>query len=232
MAFSKGHYVSDEETYKEDAYNALKSNFSDREGFELFYSSLSGSGVKDEFLRVATFYLFFVKSGDWHVAVERSDAVIDYITNSFKLLSVFSLIESLSDKPYKDFYEWLKSEPAGDVFPIQDGKALEKLYDRYKVEYGSIRRCKSFFENLPPANQNALCSSIKLGDKPLDSVKKVAEFLYEARSGFAHNAEIVLMVGWGSNLSRKGNKVVHANLELKVLLESVEKGILAYFAKR
>ncbi|HJT21510.1 MAG TPA: hypothetical protein VJ746_13625 [Nitrospira sp.] len=231
MAFRKGHYYADEETFKNDAYEALKFQFSDREGFEIFYSSLSGPEVKDEFLRVATFYLFFVKSGDWHVAVERSNPVIDYITNSFKLISAFSLIESLSDKEYKDFYEWLKSQPVGDIYPIKDRNVLEKLYEKYKEEYGSIRRCKAFFENLPPANQRALCNAIKLEGTPLDSVKKVAEFLYEARSGFVHNADIVLMVGGGSNFSRKGKKLVQANLELNVLLESVENGILTYFKK-
>ena len=225
-------YVDDEETYKQDAYLALTSCFSSRESFEQFYSSLDDSTTKDEFLRAATFYLFFVKRGDWHVSIERSNPVISYVTNSFKLVALFSLIESLSGQQYKDFYQWLCNEAGASVFPIGDRNALCELNDRYKDAYGSIRRCKAFFENLPMPRQEALCSAIKIEGKPLGSVKKVAEFLYEARSSFVHGAEWVLMVGGGSNFSRKGSRVVQSNLEMDVLLESVEEGICAYFDKR
>ncbi len=224
-------YLADEEIYKEDAYLALTSRFGSREGFEKFYSSLNSSAVKDEFLRAATFYLFFVKRGDWHVSVERSNPVINYLTNSFKFVAIFALIESLSDQQYKDFYGWLSSEADGSVFPINDGVALSKLNDRYKSKYGSIRRCKAFFENLPVLSQKALRNAIKVEGKPLDSVKRVAEFLYEERSKFVHEAELVLMACSGSNYSRKGSKVVESNLEMDVLLACVEEGLLAYFGK-
>ncbi len=224
-------YLADEEIYKEDAYLALTSRFGSREGFEKFYSSLNSSAVKDEFLRAATFYLFFVKRGDWHVSVERSNPVINYLTNSFKFVAIFALIESLTDQQYKDVYGWLSSEADGSVFPINDGVALSKLNDRYKSKYGSIRRCKAFFENLPVLSQKALRNAIKVEGKPLDSVKRVAEFLYEERSKFVHEAELVLMACSGSNYSRKGSKVVESNLEMDVLLACVEEGLLAYFGK-
>lgn len=101
---SSGRYVADENTYKEDAYLALTSRFGSRDDFEQFYMSLGDSITKDEFLRAAAFYLFFVKRGDWHVSIERSNPVIDYITNSLMLIAIFSLIESLSNKQYIDFY--------------------------------------------------------------------------------------------------------------------------------
>lgn len=227
MAF-KGRYIADEETYKEDAYQALESNFCSRDAFEQFYLSLNAAS-KDEFLRVATFYLFFVKKGDWHVSVERSNAVIDYITNSFKLVGVFSLIESLSAQEYKDFYQWLCTEAGKHVFPIHSAQALSHLNDRYKDEYGSIRRCKAFFENLPRANQETLCKMIRSDGEPLTSITEVANLLYMARSEFVHAAELVLQVGSGTHFSKKGRKKFQSNLSMEVLLKSVEEGILAHF---
>lgn len=222
-------YIGDEGTYKEDAYLALASRFDSRESFEHFYASLNDSVTKNDFLRTATFYLFFVKRGDWHVSVERSNPIIGYFTDSFKLVTIFSLIENLSDLPYKDFYQWLCSEPNVSVFPIRDQNALAELDKKYKAEHGSIRRCKTFFENLPVSSQEKLCCAIMIEGKPLNSVKRVAEFLYEERSSFVHGAETVLMVGNVSNYSRKGNKVVESNLKMDVLLECVEEGLLAYF---
>ena len=222
-------YFADEETFKEDAYLALASHFSGRDDFEAFYLSLSDPAVKDDFLRAGTFYLFLVKKGDWHVSVERSNPVIWYFTDSYRLVAIFSLIASLSDKQYKDFYEWLRDEPSDDLFPIVSRNVLVTLYDKYNEMYGSIRRCKAFFEKLPASSQKALCSAIKIEGRPLDSVKKVAEFLYKERSSFVHGAELVLMVGSSSNYSRRGNKVVESNLEMDVLMGCVEEGLLAYF---
>ena len=188
--------------------------------------------TKDKFLRAATFYLFFVKGGDWRVSIERSNPVIDYLTNSFKIVALFSLIESLSDKQYMDFYKWLCNGIGESDFPIVDRAVLSNFNEKYKEEYGSIRRCKSFFENLPASSQEALCSAINIGGKPLVSVKKVVEFLYNARSKFVHNAEFVLEVGSSTNLSEKQNKVIQSNLSMDVLLASVEEGILAYFNRK
>lgn len=58
---SNGQYIADEGTYKEDAYLALTSRFVSRDDFEQFYLSLNDSAMKDDFLRAATFYLFFVR---------------------------------------------------------------------------------------------------------------------------------------------------------------------------
>jgi len=229
---SNGQYISDEATYKEDAYLALTSRFGSRDDFERFYSSLDDSATKDDFLRAVTFYLFFVKNGDWHVSVERSNEVVDYITNSFKLAGLFSLIESLSRKVYKDFYQWLRTEAGNYVFPINDQDVLSQLNDRYKDEYGSIRRCKTFFENLPRANQDALCKAIKSNGESLTSIAEVASLLYTARSEFVHAAELMLLVGSGTHFSKKGGRNFQADLSMDVLLKSVEEGILAHFDRQ
>jgi len=98
------------------AKSALSSQFRDASAFDAFYAALTDE-QKDEFLRVGSSYLFLVKQGNWHVEVEGSNPVIDYFTNSFKLVSLFSLIESLSSEKHRDFYEWL-GHVGEEIFPI------------------------------------------------------------------------------------------------------------------
>jgi len=133
------------------AQAGLSSQFRDTADFDAFYSSLTDER-KDEFLRVGSLYLFLVKQGNWHVDVEDSNPVIDYLTNSFKLVSLFSLVESLGAEEHQDFFEWL-ADGADDIYPIADKAALAQLHERYKATFGSIRRCTRFFERLPPQRQ-------------------------------------------------------------------------------
>jgi hypothetical protein len=255
-----GRYIADEPKFKRYAYAALKSRFPDEPEFENFYTSLDTPELKDEFLHVAAFYLFLVKQGEWHVTIEGSAPVVDYLSTSFKVTALFALIESLSDEHHQDFYEWLYSREAETTFPIGDLAALRKLYKDYKNSYGSIRRCVAFFSRLSPEHQQTLCSSIKKDKKPLASIKKVAEFLYKKRSEFVHEARFVLSLVYHTALSidgekiveklppetslddfveashttllRDGKKVLRVNLSLETLLDAFEEGVLAYFSDR
>ena len=118
----------DNDTYKTDTYDALSSQFKDRETFEKYYSHLNNDQVKDDFLRVGSSYLFFVKSGDWHVNVRRSAPVIDYFTNSFKLVSTLAIAEGLNNKNHIDFFQWLNKRENRHLFPIANEKDLQKHY--------------------------------------------------------------------------------------------------------
>ena len=171
-----GRYIANEPTFKRHAYAALKSRFRDEAAFEDFYASLDTPQLKDEFLHVATFYLFLVKQGEWHVTVEGSAPVVDYFSTSFKVGALFALIESLSDETHQDFYEWLCSRDPETTFPIRDLAALTKLYEDYKESYGSIRRCVAFFSRLSPERQQALCRSIKKDKKPLHPSRRSQSF--------------------------------------------------------
>jgi hypothetical protein len=114
--------------YLEDAFAALATHFADRAAFDDFYAVLRRPELRDEFLRVTSFYRYLVKEGDWQIRVPGYDPVIDYLTNSYKLVALFSLIESLTTFKHEDFYEWLCYQEPAAVFPIQDGVALQKLY--------------------------------------------------------------------------------------------------------
>lgn len=224
-----GRYVGNEKEFKEDAFMALESRFADRTSFEGFFDSLETPEKKDEFLRVTSSYLFLVKRGDWHIAVDGYNQVIDYFTNSFKLVSLFSLIESLTELKHQDFYQWLTHRGKTTVFPISDKSELKGLYDEYKKSFGSIRRCVGFFEQLPNHQKEVLCQSIQIGNAPIGTIKKLAQFLYNLRSEFVHSANLVLFVNDSTtyHIGKKG--LTRSKLSLDILLDAFEEGIISYF---
>jgi hypothetical protein len=211
----------------EYAASGMGSRFRDTVAFNEFYASLTDE-QKDVFLRVASSYLFLVKQGDWHVTVEGSNPVIDYFTNSFKLVSLFSLIESLSMEKHQDFYEWL-GHMGGDIYPISDRGALKQLHENYKTTFGSIRRCVAFFERLSSEQQADLCNSIQIDGAAMKSVKGVAQFLYNLRSKFVHEGVIVLDIANVPVMSRHKNAITVTTLSMPNLLEGFEEGVVAYF---
>ena len=229
----KKYKYCDDDDYKDDAYQALSLPFDgDRNKFELFYSSLRDDQTKDEFLRVGSSYLFFVKNGDWHVHdVPRSNGLIEYFTNSFKLVALLAIIESLSEEKNVDFFFWL-SEKAKDqkgLFPITDRSQLQKLYEDYKAEYGSIRRCKSFFSNLSLPTKEKLRNSITIEGKPVKSIEKLAEMIYKVRSGFAHESDATLEISNSWCFSMENNKKVAWKLPMLLLQSAFEEGVVAHF---
>jgi hypothetical protein len=227
---SDGRYIRSEGHFKRYAREALSSHFADKAHFDQFYQSLHPDAVKDEFLRVTSLYLFLVKRGDWYVNIQGSDRVVDYLTNSFKLVALVSLIESLSAEKYVDFYDWLTRQDQEESFPIPDKRALSSLYQSYKHVHGSIRGCVTFFDRLPPAYKKALCRAIRINGKPLDSVKKVARFLYDLRSKFVHEGRLALHVSESPVTSVRAG--IETQLSMDALCEAFEQGVLGHFRSR
>lgn len=209
------------------AVAALSSQFIDGADFDSFYLRLSDES-KDEFLRVGSLYLFLVKRGDWHVDLEDVNPVVDYLTNSFKLVTLFSLIESLGSDSHQDFYEWLIKSGDG-IYPIADKASLTSMQQRYKETFGSIRRCVRFFENLPALSQEKLCESIQFNMKATKSIKDVANFLYNLRSKFVHEGQLVLELNEVSSISNVKNEMVITSLRMSELLFAFEEGVVAHF---
>lgn len=218
-----------ENIFKPHAQTVFASHLGGETEFETFYSGLKDK-EKDLFLGVASKYVFLVKHGDWHVDLENCNPVIDYLTNSFKLVSLFSLIESLSSEKHEDFYDWLRKQE-GDMFPIPDKPKLKSLYEKYKKTYGSIRRCVKFFERLPPTRQAELRSGFKVKGTPVSEIKAVAEFLYNLRSKFVHEGEFVLDIASIPVMSRHKNAETLTDISIPTLLRMFEEGVLAYFRR-
>jgi hypothetical protein len=224
----KKYKYCDDDVYKDDAYQALSSQFENRQKFDSFYSSLNDDETKDEFLRVGSSYLFFVKNGDWHVHVLRSNDLIEYFTNSFKLVALLAIIESLSEKKHVEFFSWLSKKEHKSLFPINRSR-LKNLHDEYKLEYGSIRRCKSFFANLSVPTQGKLRKSIIIDGKTVETIEKVVEMIYKVRSGFAHESSATLEISDIYCFSMENNKRVAWKLPMQLLQSSFEEGVMAHF---
>jgi hypothetical protein len=224
-----GRYLRNEAGYKADAYAVLKPHFSGKRQFEQFYGAIP-EARRNEFLRVCASYRYLAKHGDWKVNVRGVNSVIDYLTNSYKLVAVFSLIESLCDLEYRDFYQWLTAKARRLSFPIEDRPALDALYREYKASHGAIRRCENFFRRLPLNEQRLLCGSVTLNRKPTAMIKKFAEYLYDLRSKFVHNGELVLEIGGPIYVvTKKG--LVHSRLTVAAVFRAFELGLLAHFSK-
>jgi hypothetical protein len=171
-----------------------------------------------------------VKEGDWHVRVKGSDPVVDYFTNSFKLVALFSLIESLSTERHQDFYEWLGHE-GPSLYPIRDKVALREAYAQYKLTYGSIRRCVAFFERLSKHHQAKLRASFKVDGEAAKTMKEIAQFLYTLRSKFVHEGELVLDIASIPVMSRHKGAITLTGLSIPDLLQAFEEGVIEYFVQ-
>jgi hypothetical protein len=225
--------MSSDGKFKDYAFRALERHFGNRDEFEKFFDSITEENRRQEFLRVAAFYLFLAKGGDWRL--NFSEVCPDYIPNSFKVVAIFSLIESLSDERHLDFYEWLNGQPPGTLFPISDKQALATKYQEYKVTFGSIRRCINFFERLSPVRRETLFRSISEWQEqnqkmaPLGSIEKVAQFLYNLRSEFVHNGKLVLELDEEVHLSKRRGEFVQTKLDINGFMETFEDGLLIHF---
>jgi hypothetical protein len=228
----KRYRYCDDEDYKKDTYQSMSSQFKDYQQFESFYSSLNNAETKDEFLRVGSAYLFFVKNGDWNVNIQRSNAIVSYLTNSFKLVALLAIIESLSQEQNVDFFQWLlEVKTQKDVFPVADESKLRKLYAKYKSEYGSIRRCKSFFASLSQPIKDRLRKAILINGTPIQKIEDVAVLIYKVRSGLAHECIAALEISDSWCFFREGENEFSCKLPMDLLQEAFEEGVVSHFKK-
>lgn len=218
-----------EAIFRPYAESVLVTKLGSVEAFDAFYSQLTDE-EKDLLLGAAAKYVFLVRDGDWHVARDDCNPVIDYLTNSFKLVSLFSLIESLSPEKHEDFYEWLRRREDG-TFPISDKAELKLLYEEYKQTYGSIRRCVRFFERMPRERQAELRNGFRVRGEPVPGIKAVAEFLYNLRSKFVHEGEFVLDIANLPVMSHHKKSETLTDISVPCLLRAFEDGLLAYFRR-
>lgn len=220
-------YVRNEASYLAVAEVALVNQFRTPDDLQAFYEAIAIPARKNQFLRAASFYYYMVKQGDWVVSAPDCNPKIDYFTNSYKAVGLFSIIESLSDEPHQDFHSWLQAK-RNTAFPIINMGALNALYDQYKSTYGSIRKCVSFFSRLSTGRQAELCGAVKIARRPVPNIKKLAEFLYDTRSKFVHESEVVLQLS-GSTYFLGAKSSLHTELTMPLLLSAFEEGLVAYF---
>lgn len=226
---SDGRYHQQRDVYLPMAGEALRSQFQSQADIEAFYARLASDEVRDEFLRIACFYHSLVKCGDWHLSSNPGHPVVDYLTETYKAVSLFSLIEAIGGPAHQDFYDWLLRERK---LPIEDEGTLSKLHDEYKKTYGSVRRCVWFFSQFSPEQQQKLCRAVRRNGTPVEDVRQVAKFLYELRSKFVHQADLILQLSEATVVSRIKGKVVVCDVSLGDLLSAFEECMVKVFRER
>lgn len=221
-------YLDAKDKFLDYAFLALGDHFASRNAFLEYFESIEGDYHKSLFLRTASFYLFMVKCGDWIVDIPGSNPKMEYLTNTYKYIAIFSLIESLLAEDHIDFYQYLLRKKSRDKFPIKDADALTLLYQAYKSEFGAIGQCVSFFRSLSLERQEDLIGRLEVRGAEA-SLENLAKFMYELRSKFVHEGELVHHMSDGTSVSFKGEKVIVCNLSIKDALTFFEEGLLAHF---
>jgi len=222
------HFLENKEYYSDLAFRALSARFSNRAAFDVYSKAIASDVQKDAFLRVATYYLFLVKSGNWVVDDPASDAIVDYFTNSYKLIALISLIESLGDGEFIEFYESLVARPGAAEFPLTR-VALDERYQQYKSRFGSFRRCIRFFERLDARDKRRLSEAFTNAQETI-STKEIVRFLYEIRSKFVHEGRLILHLSDGPVVLFRDNKEpVLVHLSMALLGDIFECGVVAWF---
>jgi hypothetical protein len=221
-------YIKQKNTLLPYCFLALKGHFESEEEFVSWYEQIPSEGKKNKFLKVASYYLALVKSGDWHVDIPGSQPVVEYFTNTFKYIAIFSLIESLSELHHIDFYQYLGRKETKTEFPLTK-QSLDKHYQGYKEEYGAIRRCIEFFENLSPERKRLLVSKLKV-NRQQGSIEELAKYLYRIRSRFVHEAEFTHQASGSTWMGYDGNKLIVCSLSITDAMQFFEEGLLVWCA--
>jgi hypothetical protein len=221
-------YLRDKNKFLEFSYIALKEQFRSKNEFISFFNSIEGAEQQNLFLKTASFYLFLVKQGDWIVDINRSIPKVGYLTDTYKYIGLFSLIESLQTEKFIDFYSYLIRRKSKVQFPINDKNKLENWYKKYKEEFGSITQAVSFFKGLSKKRQGYLTETLEVGDaKP--SIENLSKYLYELRSKFVHEAELILNMSESTTIGSNGKKIVVCKISIKDLMTFFEEGLVNYF---
>lgn len=122
-------YLANKDAFMEYSYLALQNLFASRNEFNSFFDAIKSDKQKNLFLKTASFYLFLVKHGDWIYDIQGViDKRTDYLTDTYKYIAIFSLIESLNSKRFIDFYDYLIRSESDIKFPIENKAELDRHY--------------------------------------------------------------------------------------------------------
>jgi hypothetical protein len=204
------------------AFDAFEKYFDSRSEFDAFVDSIAGDAEKSRFLKVASFYKFLVKNGRFSVpGFEEAK----YFDHTYRFLAIVALIEAVeSSVSFKEFYPWLRKSAA---FPIQSRQNLDTLHQQYKSQFGLMNKMVSFFRRLDGSSKREIESWIKVQGQPL-AIDKLARTLYDIRSGFIHEARLIVDLSGMRTLSaRHKGRVI--TLRLEQVERIFERGVLLRF---
>lgn len=222
-------YFKEEDRFLESAWEVYRDYFVSRSNFLYQYNTIPSAERKNLFLMILSGYKLLVRDGQYRLVEEWQHLYLDYLDNTYKFISIMSLIEALfADEPHVDFYQWLTMKKRRkQIFPITDPETLDELYREYKIKFGA-RKAIRFFSQLDESAQSYLAARIKI-DNDHKPAEVVARKLYIMRSEFVHQARLVLEFNDGVMFSRREGNVMYSMLSIKDLQLLFEHGILHHF---
>lgn len=235
---SSMRFIENEEKFLEYSWGVFQEYFNSRESFVEKYNRIESPEKKNKFLRLASYYLFFVVDGNYS-SPKYDMEDLAFVDQTYKFIAIIALMESIYDKnDYIDFYQWLMRNRKNGVFPIDDEKVAEKLYAAYKKEHGNTLNIVRFFQSLDDSIKFFIQRSLvvledsgKTGelDEKEESIEALAKLLYQIRSDYIHRAELILEFDSAIVLSIRDKKPIMCSIELKHLCTIFESGLLQHF---
>ena len=185
-------------------------------------------------MRIGSFYRFLVVEGRFLFKSEAWNDGMSYIDDTYKYIAIFSFIEAL-DSPgeHVDFYQWLQKENKAKRLNLDKApmKAISRSYEKYKDVHGSIRAEIRFFSRLDEGHKLLIQDKLKIYDQE-SSIKELAQLLYEIRSRFVHEAQLVRSFSGTLTVGKLGGKIVSNQLSMQDFQTLFERGFLKRFVQR
>jgi len=233
---SSTRFIENEDEYLKYAWNVFERYFNSEESFLKQYHNIPDQQERNDFLKIACYYLFFVREGTVTSPNYQAED-LKLVDQTYKYVAIISFIESLcGGKNYVEFYQWLMGQK-NLVFPINDHHDLTTQYEVYIADYGSKSRVVQFFRSLDRKVIQHLHNSFIIlednGTGELDEVDKTLDylvnFLYQIRSDFVHKGELITEFGSDIVWSERKKKQLVSTMDFESIMRVFEMGFLNHF---
>ena len=234
MPIHRLKYLKESEAYLKHVVSVWGKYFAAQRDLKIFFDKIDSDEEKDLFLRVGSFYRFLVVEGKYQFSRSIWNNGMSYIDDSYKYIAIFSLIEALdSPSKYIDFYQWLHRNKKDINLDIETPflSKIDNAYKKYKSEYGATNAAIQFFSRLDKEDQLFIQNSLKIKGKQ-SSLKQLSQFLYNIRSQFVHQANLVLNFGGIISVGRQRKKNIVVNVSIKDMCWLFEHGFLKRFGHK
>lgn len=159
------------------------------------------------------------------------------VREELRLVAITSLIEGMmQETEFKDFFQWLESSYKG-INRIED---YEKIKEEYLNKFGATRKVKSYFEKyVLKDDKEILFECIKpfrynKNFIKFDSIEKIAQFLYNMRCEFVHEARMKCLCpeDCGVACIAVKKKPYKVNIGIQEFMKIFERSFIAFWQKR
>ncbi len=229
-------FVEDQDKFLDYAWSVYQPYFKNRDNFNIQYNKIHADKEKNCFLKAISYYYFFVIIGDYTSPIYGKDE-LSFVDHTNKYLAITSIIESLYQENYLDFYEWIMRNKE-QVLPINDKDNLSYKYSLYKNDNGCTVNFVKFFQSLDPRiiiyiQRSIIFLEDTKGTNELDekeeTIEVISKLLYQIRSDFVHRARLVLEFHPRESISLRSKRIITCSIEMEHLCRIFEAGLLKHF---